>query len=47
MDLNGNHHRVDGPVVERADGTREWYRDGLRVDAHISNRYLSDMSMFF
>jgi hypothetical protein len=23
-------HRIDGPAIERADGTREWYRDGKR-----------------
>lgn len=27
---DGRPHRLDGPAVERADGTRSWYRDGTR-----------------
>ena len=23
--LNGNHHRVDGPAIEDADGNNEWW----------------------
>ena len=26
--LNGQRHRVDGPAVEYADGTKSWYLDG-------------------
>ena len=25
---NGKLHRTDGPAIERADGTKEWYIDG-------------------
>ena len=27
---NGNLHREDGPAVEYADGTKEWYLNGQR-----------------
>jgi len=27
---NGEPHREDGPAIERADGTREWYHKGKR-----------------
>jgi hypothetical protein len=26
---NGNHHRVDGPAVEYANGDKVWYQNGL------------------
>jgi len=26
----GNFHRLDGPAVERPNGVKEWYRNGLR-----------------
>ena len=28
--LNGKHHRVDGPAIEYADGTKFWYLNGKR-----------------
>ena len=30
--FNGAHelHRTDGPAIERADGTKYWYQNGLR-----------------
>ena len=30
----GQYHRTDGPAIERADGTKEWYINGQlhRVD---------------
>ena len=28
---NWRLHRVDGPAVERADGTKEWYQKGERI----------------
>ena len=29
-DASGRRHRLDGPAVERADGTREWWANGQR-----------------
>lgn len=26
--LNGKLHRVDGPAVDRVDGSKEWWLDG-------------------
>ena len=28
--VNNKLHNVDGPAVERADGTKEWYKNGKR-----------------
>ena len=28
---NGRLHRADGPAVEWADGTKNWYLDGIKV----------------
>jgi hypothetical protein len=28
--VNGFRHRLDGPAVEWADGTKGWYVNGLR-----------------
>ena len=25
IDSNNNYHRIDGPAVERANGTKHWY----------------------
>ena len=30
--LNGEHHREDGPAVERADGDKEWWLNGEEVE---------------
>lgn len=30
--VKGKLHRTDGPAVEHADGTREWWLDGVQVD---------------
>lgn len=30
FDSNGKLHRQNGPAIEYADGTRQWYRDGKR-----------------
>ena len=27
--LNNNLHRVDGPAIEWADGSKEWYLNGV------------------
>ena len=27
-DINGKRHREDGPALEFADGTKEWYLNG-------------------
>ena len=27
----GQYHRTDGPAVERADGSKEWYFKGRRI----------------
>ena len=27
---NGNPHRIDGPAIEYADGTKYWYQNGNR-----------------
>ena len=29
--LNGEFHREDGPAVERADGNKLWYLNGLSL----------------
>lgn len=29
--VGGDLHRIDGPALERADGTKEWYLYGKRV----------------
>jgi len=26
----GQHHRLDGPAIEEADGTKYWYQNGKR-----------------
>ena len=28
---DGRLHRTDGPAVERANGTKEWYLNGVRL----------------
>ncbi len=30
MNKNGRLHRLDGPAIERTDGTKYWYQNGLR-----------------
>ena len=25
---NGEYHRLDGPAIEYADGTKRWYKNG-------------------
>ena len=30
--LDGEYHRLDGPAIEYAWGTKNWYVDGNRVD---------------
>ena len=30
--LNGRLHRVDGPAVEKPDGTKEFWVEGRRLD---------------
>lgn len=30
LDADGYEHREDGPAVERADGSKFWYKHGLR-----------------
>ena len=29
--LNGKCHREDGPAMEFADGTKAWYRNGVKL----------------
>ena len=29
--MNGKRHRVGGPAIERADGTKEWYLNGKEL----------------
>ncbi len=28
----GEYHRIDGPAIERANGTREWWENGKRIE---------------
>ena len=30
--LNGKLHRTDGHAIKRADGSTEWYLNGIRYD---------------
>ena len=30
--MNGERHRLDGPAIEWADGSKAWYVDGEKVD---------------
>ena len=30
--LNGKLHREDGPAIEYANGTKEWYVDGKKIE---------------
>ena len=32
-------HKIDGPAVEWADGTKEWYIDGLRIDCNSQEEF--------
>ena len=36
--LNGKFHREDGPAVEGADGTREWYNRAVKFSEEEFNR---------
>jgi hypothetical protein len=42
--LNNRLHRVDGPAVEMADGTRKWYLVGVKLtaDEHAEFQALSE-----
>ena len=33
--LNGEHHRTDGPAIERKDGYKAWYLNGKQADQFV------------
>ena len=37
----GQYHRTDGPAVERADGTKEWWFKGKQIskEEYYSNEF--------
>jgi Mor family transcriptional regulator len=36
--LNGQRHREDGPALEYADGTKEWYLNGKHLTEEEFNQ---------
>jgi hypothetical protein len=51
--LNGKLHRVDGPAMEWADGTKRWYQygkrhrvDGPAVEVHGTKLWYLDSRLY-
>ncbi len=36
--VDGERHRLDGPAVIHADGTAEWWVDGIRIHGQDADR---------
>ena len=43
--LNGERHREDGPAIEYADGTREWYYKGNRVYVSSLEEFTTEIQL--
>jgi len=45
--INGQRHRLDGPAIERRDGTKSWYLNGNKIPVSSQEefeRYLKLMA---
>ena len=44
FDVNGQHHRLDGPAVIWADGSQEWWVNGKNITRE-ANQWMTQQSI--
>ena len=46
FDSNGkNHHRIDGPAITYADGSKKWYYHGKHIECNSQKEFEKILSL--